>query len=130
MLFYLPRFSWLFMFLHFWLFEKHSLAFPYICACLLSPFGWLCMFLRFCLLQKHSFSISLHLCLFIGRVSTCYACLRASGCSLSTPLVSPCVCALFIGRHLAAYAWFWIAGGSISTNLVFSCNCTCLLAVL
>ena len=83
------------------------------------------MFWQFWLLNTHSISISLHLCLFIGRPLAGYVCFGNSGCSISAPLAFPWICAcLLAARALAGYAGFCASGCSISSVIA------CLLASL
>ena len=67
------------------------LAFPCLFPCLFSHVCWLCMFLRIWFLGRRPFSVSLPLCLVIGRTFAGWACFCTFGCSVGTPLAIPCL---------------------------------------
>ena len=76
------------------------LAFPCLLLIYWPHVCWLCMFLCIWLLRRCSFSVSLPLCLVIGRTFAGRACFCTFGCSVGTPLALPYRFTCLFDAHL------------------------------
>ena len=92
------------------------------------------MFLLILLLGRRSFSVSLPLCLVIGRTFAGWACFCTLGCSVGTPLAFPCLFASLFPHFCRLYMFrFWLLSrSSYSLSLPFClligrrfANCAC-----